>query len=81
MAHWASFGHDIDLDGRGIFMEWIAIVLITIAVFAPAVMTFPQIGRDSDGDINGYSKWPWFLGLVLAGFLIWVMLTFAHPIS
>jgi hypothetical protein len=40
-----------------------------------------MIGRDSDDDINGYGKWPWILGLVLAGALIWVMFTFAHPIS
>jgi len=40
-----------------------------------------MIGRDSDDDINGYGKWPWILGLMLAGVLIWVMFTFAHPIS
>jgi hypothetical protein len=40
-----------------------------------------MIGRDSDDDINGYGKWPWILGLVLAGALIWVMFTFAQPIS
>ena len=40
-----------------------------------------MIGRDSDDDINGYGKWPWILGLVLAGVLLWVMFTFAHPIS
>jgi hypothetical protein len=40
-----------------------------------------MIGRDSDDDIKGYGKWPWILGLVLAGALIWVMFTFAHPIS
>jgi len=40
-----------------------------------------MIGRDSDDDINGYGKWPWILGLVLAGVLIWIMFTFAHPIS
>jgi len=40
-----------------------------------------MIGRDSDDDINGYGKWPWILGLVLAGVLIGVMFTFAHPIS
>lgn len=40
-----------------------------------------MIGRDSDDDINGYGKWPLILGLVLAGVLIWVMFTFAHPIS
>ena len=39
-----------------------------------------MIGRDSDDDINGYGKWPWILGLMLAGVLIWVMFTFAHPI-
>lgn len=40
-----------------------------------------MIGRDSDDDINGYGLWPWLLGAALAGGLIWIMFTFAAPIS
>lgn len=40
-----------------------------------------MIGRDSHEDINGYGLWPWFLGLVLAGVIIFLMFTFAQPIS
>jgi hypothetical protein len=40
-----------------------------------------MIGRDSDEDINGYGFWPWIGGLALAALLMWVMFTFAAPIS
>ncbi|MFZ7089512.1 dihydroxy-acid dehydratase [Primorskyibacter sp. 2E233] len=40
-----------------------------------------MIGRDSHDDINGYGIWPWLFGLVLAGLIIFLMFTFAQPIS
>lgn len=40
-----------------------------------------MIGRDSHDDINGYGYWPWILGAVLAAVIIFVMFTFAQPIS
>ena len=40
-----------------------------------------MIRRDSHEDINGYGKWPWVLGVVLAVVIIWVMFAFAQPIS
>ena len=33
-----------------------------------------MIGRDSRDDIDGYGIWPWLLGLVLAGAIIFVSL-------
>lgn len=40
-----------------------------------------MIGRDSHEDINGYGKWPWVLGLVLAAAIVFIMFAFAQPIS
>ncbi|WP_116599204.1 dihydroxy-acid dehydratase [Primorskyibacter marinus] len=40
-----------------------------------------MIGRDTREDIDGYGKWPWIAGVVLAAVLIWVLFTFATPIS
>ncbi|SIO31361.1 dihydroxy-acid dehydratase [Vannielia litorea] len=40
-----------------------------------------MIGRDSHDDINGYGIWPWIGGIVLAAVIIWLMFTFAQPIS
>ena len=40
-----------------------------------------MIGRDSHEDINGYGKWPWVLGLILAAVIILLMFAFAQPIS
>ena len=40
-----------------------------------------MIGRDTDDDINGYGFMPWILGVVLAAVIIFVMFTYAQPIS
>lgn len=40
-----------------------------------------MIGRDSREDIDGYGVWPWLLGVVMAGVIIWLMFAFASPIS
>lgn len=40
-----------------------------------------MIGRDSHEDINGYGIWPWALGLILSGLILFVMFNFANPIS
>lgn len=40
-----------------------------------------MIGRDSREDMDGYGIWPWILGLVLAGLLIWAMVHFAAPVT
>lgn len=40
-----------------------------------------MIGRDSHDDINGYGAWPWILGLLLAGLIIFLMFNFSQPIS
>ncbi len=40
-----------------------------------------MIGRDSREDIDGYGIWPWLLGLVMAGVIVWIMFAFAQPIS
>lgn len=39
-----------------------------------------MIGRDSTQDVDGYGKWPWVLGLVLAAVLIGLMFGLAAPI-
>lgn len=39
-----------------------------------------MIGRDSSEDIDGYGKWPWVLGLVLAGVIIGIMFGLAATI-
>jgi len=40
-----------------------------------------MIGRDSRKDIDGYGIWPWIGGLAFAALLVWLMFTFATPIS
>lgn len=40
-----------------------------------------MIGRDSHDDINGYGYWPWVLGVALAALIVFLMFTFAQPIS
>lgn len=40
-----------------------------------------MIGRDTREDMDGYGLWPWIGGAALAGFVIWLMFTFAAPIS
>lgn len=40
-----------------------------------------MIGRDTRLDIDGYGKWPWVIGLALAGVVIGLMFGLAAPIS
>jgi hypothetical protein len=40
-----------------------------------------MIGRDSREDIDGYGIWPWLLGFAMVAAIVWVMFTFAAPIS
>ncbi|MCA0872766.1 dihydroxy-acid dehydratase [Seohaeicola saemankumensis] len=40
-----------------------------------------MIGRDTDDDINGYGYAPWILGVFLAAVIIFLMFTYAQPIS
>ncbi|SPF80044.1 dihydroxy-acid dehydratase [Pseudoprimorskyibacter insulae] len=40
-----------------------------------------MIGRDSRKDMDHYGPWPWIGGVALALVVIWLMFTFAQPIS
>ncbi|PCJ82437.1 MAG: dihydroxy-acid dehydratase [Hyphomicrobiales bacterium] len=40
-----------------------------------------MIGRDSREDMDAYGVWPWVGGFAIAALLIWLMFTFAAPIS
>lgn len=40
-----------------------------------------MLGRDSREDTDAYGVWPWIAGAALAALLIWIMFTFAMPIS
>lgn len=40
-----------------------------------------MIGRYSREDIDGYGLWPWLLGLVMVGMMVWIMFAFTQPFS